>query len=750
MESINDDENVQLMGGLRHRKRLWKARIFLLFAMMILFGIAFVAGFFLERSIKTRNDSSKESGTGSDYAKFHDMVKNEMGASNIKENLMNFTSVQHIAGSDDDAYQAKQFIFKKWAEYLGKENVELKKYNVLLSYPEKPGKISIVDGLSGNLSFTTHAYESRLWKDEFVKNVAVPFNAYAAAKHVEGKLVYINYGTAKDFEYLKKLNISCKGRILIARYGKNFRANKVALGEAAGAIGMILYTDPADYASGTSSYPKSWWMPPDGVQRGTVQLGDGDPLTPGYPSTDHAFRINESDAILPRIPVQPISYQDALPFISLLDGVNIPENWKDWIGGLETKYRITMSENNTRVVRLEVNTKRERRDIYNVIATVKGSVEPDRIVVLGNHHDAWVMGAVDPSSGSSTLMEIIRAVGVAVKKGWRPRRTLMFCNWDGEEYGLVGSTEWVEDYASMLKSTVVAYLNSDSSVHGNYSIDVKGSDQLANMVFEAARQVKDPDDESKSVYEDWRKSFPDKAQPFYPRIRSPGAGSDHKNFYTRFGIPVVDIRYTYNWDDYNHAMSYPVYHSLHDSFHWMTSFVDPKFSYHLALGRIWAQMGMTLADSELLPFNFTRLAWKLSRCKDSLETKYGQALKLQGISLDDLQAQIRKFAEAAESFHVSLHSLDRKSDLQVRMANDQMMQVERSFLSTSGLPGRPLMKNVVFAPSAHDQYSGSCFPGVADAMYQVIQNNEDDWSVVKQQLTILSHHVLQAARALSR
>ncbi|XP_072030609.1 glutamate carboxypeptidase 2-like [Amphiura filiformis] len=309
-------------------------------------------------------------------------------------------------------------------------------------------------------------------------------------------LVYANYARVEDFEYLEDNypEINLTGTIIIARYGKIFRGNKALHAQAAGAKGLILYSDPADYAvdGDISLYPDGWWLPETGAQRGNIWVSDakGDPLTPGFPANAYAYRKNDTDTPLPKIPAHPIGYGDARRLLSEMKGPVVSEA-DGWKGNLNVTYRIGPGFTDPqRKAKMNIYTTREIRNTYDVIGYIRGDTEPDRYVILGNHRDAWVYGSTDPSSGTATLMEVARAFGEQVKSGWRPRRSILFTSWGSEEYGLLGSTEYVEEFQKILGERAVAYLNVDCAVVGNYTLRVKSTPLLYNAIYEAARQYK--------------------------------------------------------------------------------------------------------------------------------------------------------------------------------------------------------------------------------------------------------------------
>ncbi|XP_048259315.1 N-acetylated-alpha-linked acidic dipeptidase 2-like [Haliotis rufescens] len=399
----------------------------------------------------------------------HEKLASRIKAGNIRENLRQLTSKPHLAGTPADYTQAKE-LADLWKQQ-GFDDVTITPYDVLMSYPdpENPNVVR-VRGQNDEILYESPLTEAILTPRENVPGVVPPFNAYSANGTVTGNLVYVNYGRDEDFKYVTDVvNINVTGNIVIARYGKIYRGDKAKAAQKHGAIGLMIYTDPADYARGGNSsdvYPHSWWLPPTGVQRGTLFVTDGDPETPGYPSIGTAYRVPESQINLPAIPVHPISYGEAKNIMKYMSGSAVRS---DWSGGMDIVYRYGpgFSNQTLKDVEMRISTRNQRNVTYNTIGIITGAVEPDRYVILGNHRDAWVFGAMDPSSGTAAMMEAARVMAEMVSSGeWRPRRSLVFCSWGAEEYGSLGSSEWVEEYMKNLGARTVAYLNVDTAVSG--------------------------------------------------------------------------------------------------------------------------------------------------------------------------------------------------------------------------------------------------------------------------------------------
>ncbi|KAG8453051.1 hypothetical protein GDO86_004748 [Hymenochirus boettgeri] len=711
--------------------------------------LGFIAGWFLKpnRSHVQTNKNMRQT--------FWD----EMKAENIKEYLHNFTKLPHLAGTDENFLLAKQ-IQAQWKEY-GLDKVELAHYDILLSYPNKsnPNYISIVDE-RGYEVYNTSLFEPPPPGSENITGVVPPYNAYSAPGTPEGDLVYVNYARTEDFHYLERnLNISCLGKIVIARYGKIFRGNKVNNAQKAGAVGIIMYSDPADYcARGVEPYPDGWNLPGGGAQRGNVLNlnGAGDPLTPGYPAKEYTYRYDIKDGVgLPKIPVHPIGYHDAENLLRFMGGQPPPDN--SWIGGLNVSYNLGPGYNGshiTKKIRMQIHTYSEIRRVYNVIGSIKGAVEPDRYVILGGHRDSWVFGGIDPQSGAAVVNEIVRSVGKLHKQGWRPRRTMMFASWDAEEFGLLGSTEWAEENVKILHERAVAYVNADSSVEGNYTLRIDCSPLLYQLVYRLTKEIESPDEgyEGKSLYESWHQKDNWTDYKDNPRINKLGSGNDFEVFFQRIGIASARARYTKNRKE-SRFSAYPVYHSVYDTFAIVDKFYDPLYKNHLSVAKVRGGLVMELADSMVLPLDGQDYADALNNYANivySMAKKHQLKLTVFNVSFDSLFTSIDNFRESVKSFHMRLQQLDLSNPIAVRMMNDQLMYLERAFIDPLGLPGRPFYRHIIFAPSSHNKYAGESFPGVYDALFD-IENKSDElaaWNEVKRQISIATFTVQAAAETL--
>ncbi|XP_070607747.1 N-acetylated-alpha-linked acidic dipeptidase 2 isoform X2 [Erythrolamprus reginae] len=691
-------------------------------ALLAFFLLGFLVGWLVEFFIEPR-DTSKV------FPNVRKQLMSEMKAENIQDFLHSFTSFPHVAGTEQNLRLAKQ-IQSQWKAF-GLDTAELIHYDVLLSYPNQssPNYISITDD-GGKEIFNSSLFEPPPEGYANISGVLPPYNAFSAQGEPQADLVYVNYGRTEDFFKLEReMGINCTGKILIARYGKIFRGNKVKNAMLAGAKGIILYSDPADYcAPGVKPYPDGWNLPGHGVQRGNVLNlnGAGDPLTPGYPAKEYMFRLEVSDGVgIPTIPVHPISYHDAEVLLRFMGGSAAPD--ESWKGNLNVSYNVGPG-------------------FLNHHST--------RYVIFGGHRDSWVFGGIDPTTGAAVLQEVARSFGKMVEKGWRPRRTIIFASWDAEEFGLLGSTEWAEENSKLLQTRAVAYINTDSSIEGNYTLRVDCTPLLNQLVYNLTKEVSSPDEgyEEKSLYESWLEKDPSNENNQRPRINKLGSGSDFEAFFQRLGIASGRVRYTKNrkLDKYS---NYPVYHTTYETFELVKRFYDPSFQKQLTVAQIRAGLVYELSELPVLPLRCQDYAEALRLYADEIydqAKKHKEELEKYGVSFDALFSAVNHFASVAMDFHRRLLELDTNNPIAVRCMNDQLMFLERAFIDPLGLPGRPFYRHVVFAPSSRNKYAGMSFPGIYDALFDIGSRTDRQkaWQEVKRQLSIAAFTVQAAAGTL--
>ena len=612
-----------------------------------------------------------------------------------REHLRRLTLEPHVAGTKED-YATAVYVRDQLRSYG--LPAELKEYEVWLNYPNTPTVLELITTSRQRLN----TREAIVPQDPTSSNPKITplFNGYSASGDVTAPVVYANYGLPPDYEELKKAGVDVKGKIVIVRYGDSFRGVKAKVAEDHGAIGCIIYSDPADdgYMQG-DVYPKGPWRPVASGQRGSVQfLFDypGDPLTPGKPSIPGTPRLKPEEATdLTRIPVQPIAYDVAKTILSQLQGPVRPRGFQ---GGLPFAYHV----GGTNDVKLHLKTDMDykTRTIWDVVARIDGNEEKDASVILGNHRDAWVFGAVDPNSGTSAMLEVGRGFGELLKLGWKPRRTIILCSWDAEEYGLIGSTEWAEEMANELRDKGVAYLNLDAAVSGT-EFGASSVPSLWKLIRGATRDVKDPKT-GKSIYQEWqdraRENRPETEQNAgEARIASLGSGSDYTPFLQHLGVASTDM--SFNGD-------YGVYHSAYDSFYWMDHFGDPGFQYHVAAAQLWGTMAMRLADADGLPFDYTDYAAQIREF-------FNEAMRLARIrnlagSLDEkaMNSAIDDFAKEAERVEKNRQEAIRNGDrAKLAKINNALVQAERQFIDERGLRGRAWYKHEIYAPGIYTGYA---------------------------------------------
>jgi len=596
------------------------------------------------------------------------------------------------------------------------------------------------------------------------------YNAYSADGDVTAPLVFVNYGVPADYEELERRGVSVKGAIVIAKYGGSWRGIKPKVAAEHGAVGCLIYSDPGDdgYAGG-DVFPKGPMRPPQGVQRGSVAdmpTYPGDPLTPGVGATKGAKRLAVSAApTLTKIPVLPISYADAQPLLAALGGAVVPERWR---GGLPITYRFGPGPAK---VHLRVKSDWSLKPLYNVIARLPGTTEADQWVVRGNHHDAWVNGAEDPISGMVAELEEARALGEIYKQGWRPKRTIIYAAWDGEEPGLLGSTEWAEAHAAELREHAVAYLNTDSNGRG--FLDMDGSHALESFINGVARDVEDPEAKSsawrraqarvvRTGSDEERREARERADL---RIGALGSGSDFTPFLQHLGVASLNIGFGGEDDG-------GIYHSIYDDFYWYTHFSDTAFVYGRALAQTVGTAVMRLAGADVLPFGFTNLAAtaqrytkELQQLRDARAAEIGERNRQieEGVfaatsdprtptvapkaqepapqlnfapllnAADALTRAAERYEKAfgqalgapGDTARVSngtasdaLSASSPRDSARFRAVNRRLVQAERALTAPEGLRGRPWYKHLLYAPGFYTGYGVKTMPGVREAIEQ--------------------------------
>jgi N-acetylated-alpha-linked acidic dipeptidase len=672
---------------------------------------------------------------------FEQKLQHIPSAESAERTLRVLTSAPHMAGTEGSRRVA-EFIRDQLRNF-GFE-AGLVSYRVWLPQPVEV-KLELVQPETRALATPEEPFEGD--KDTSDKRAVPGFNSYSPSGEVTATVVYANYATQEDFRRLAELGISVEGKIVLARYGRGFRGVKAKLAEENKAAGLILYSDPADdgYVAG-DAYPRGPWRPMSGIQRGSILytfISPGDPLTPGVAATESAQRIDPRDARnLPHIPTMPVSPRDAAEILQRLGGPQVPREWQ---GGLPLTYHVGPGQ---AVLHLKLVMDYQQRLIYDVVAKLRGQND-DEWVVLGNHHDAWVFGAVDPSSGTTAVLETARALGALAQEGWKPRRTIVIGHWDAEEYGLVGSTEWVEEHTAELQRKALAYINLDSAVSGG-NFGGSATPSLRELVREAAREVADPR-AGRNVYEVWKErvekdlarrpsSAPapaiDAVRPAEgdPPLGALGAGSDFTPFFHHAGIPSLDVGF---------GGDYGVYHSLYDDFYWMKNFGDPNFTYHATMARIVGVMVLRLVECDLLPFDYDAYAREIDRYRSELEevAKTSPEGKLDFSALRDATAALLDSAARAQKTLDASGNAPR-DPARAAALNRKLVEVEQALLAPQGLGGRPWYRHTVYAPGTYTGYSAVLLPGVREAV------DRKDWDAARREISSLVEALHRAAARL--
>ena len=702
-------------------------------------------------------------------------------AANIRENDRHLSAEPHHLGSARGEQNAR-WILEKFREWGLDARIET--FYVLFPTPKE----RLLELLSP-VRFQAALAETPVEGDPTSSQTSAQlptYNAYSIDGDVTAPLVYVNYGVPADYERLERLGVDVRGKIVIARYGASWRGIKPKVAAEKGAIGCLIYSDPRDDGAFEGEvYPKGAWRPEQGVQRGSVAdmpLYPGDPLTPGVGATKDAKRLDRKDArTLTKIPVLPISAADARPFLAALAGRVAPREWR---GGLGLTYHVGPGP---ATVHLKVASNWNIVPAHDVIARLEGSVWPGEWVIHGNHHDAWVNGAADPVSGLAALLEEARALGGLARAGWRPKRTIVLCAWDGEEPGLIGSTEWVETHADELQQKAVAYINTDSNGRG--FLNVGGSHTLESLVNEVAADVEDPEKkipvgrrarllriEGAHTAQDRRDARERQNVP----IDALGSGSDFTPFLQHLGIASLNVGYG------GEGGGGGVYHSIYDDFSWYTRFSDGEFVYGRALAQTTGLLLLRLADADLLPFDFASLAERVETyvkelrdlARDKREAAEEQA-KQSAEGVPDAIADPRepmappKIDTPVPFFDFS--PLENASDALGRAARDferaapggssgadpgaarlaavnaLVRSVERAMLREEGLPRRPWFKHSVYAPGFYTGYDVKTLPAVREAI------EEKQWSEVNREIAKTAEaiekcaaRIREAAKALGK
>jgi N-acetylated-alpha-linked acidic dipeptidase len=679
--------------------------------------------------------------------KLESAFEKNLNATNLDNWMQRMAAEPHWVGTKYGEDNAKwiQKQFKSWGY-----DAKIETYDILFPYPTER-----VLELLGPTPYKAKLTAVPVDGDPFTAqgDALLPsYNAFSIDGDVTAELVFVNYGIPKDYEELEKLGISVKDKIVIAKYQGSWRGIKPKLAAENGAIGCIIYSDPQDDGYGQGDvYPKGAYKNKTGVQRGSVMdmpTYPGDVLTPGYAATKDAKRLDRKDApTITKIPVLPISYEDAQPLLAALEGPVAPTSWR---GGLPITYHIGPGPAK---VRLKLTFDWKLVPAHNVIATMKGTDFPDQWVMRGNHHDAWVHGANDPVSGMVALMEEARVVGELAKNGQKPKRTLVYCAWDAEEPGLIGSTEWVEDHKKELQQKVVAYINTDGNGRG--FLGAGGSHSLQAMVKEVASTVKDPQTGVSIKNRKIARQMVSGGDDTFS-LYALGSGSDYTPFIQHAGIASLNL-------GFGGENGGGEYHTIYDTYPHYKRFKDPNFAYGVALANTAGRITLRLANADVLPFDFKEWYTTVSGYWEEIKTdadqmrkaieRHNKLIKSNAFVLaSDPQKEFNEPATKKDvpylnfapvqnelaSLNTTIKMLSLTNGIQISKAkqeelNQKLIGAERMLTAEKGLPRRPWFKHQIYAPGFYTGYGVKTLPGVREAIEQ------KDWKEAQEQITVLSN-----------
>jgi N-acetylated-alpha-linked acidic dipeptidase len=722
-------------------------------ALTLLSCLLIVTGWSQTKTIKGFTKESADAQLKAEQA-----FDSHLQAANLDQWMKRLAARPHHLGSVYGKQNAEfmRDLFRSWGY-----EAEIETYKVLFPTP----KTRLLE-MSGDVRYKAKLEEPALKEDATSnqKSEQLPtYHAWSADGDVSGQLVFVNYGVPADYDELARMGIDVKGKMVIAKYGGSWRGIKPKVAQEHGAVGCIIYSDPMEdgYFQG-DVYPTGAFKNKFGVQRGSVMdmpVYPGDPLTPGIGATENAKRLSRQDATnLIKIPVIPISYSDAQPLLEALGGPVAPRNWR---GALPFTYHVGPSKS---IVRLKLEFDWKLVDCHNIIAKMKGSEFPDEWVIRGNHHDAWINGASDPVSGMVALMEEARAIGELVKVGWKPKRTLVYCGWDGEEPGLIGSTEWVEHHAEDLRQKAVAYINSDGNGRG--FLYAQGSHTLETLMTQVAQDVTDPQI-GISVFDRLQARQAANASTTKARkealtkktltLGALGSGSDYSPFIQHLGIPSLNL-------GYGGENAGGEYHSIYDSYDHYKRFKDPKFEYGVALAKTAGRVAMRLANADVLPFDFKSFYQTVNGYTSEVMTLL-ETLR-EATEVENQMIEERKFVYAADptltylpptrkdavpylnfsSLQNAVVNLEKashqfgelqqanpKPNTNLSRLNQLLYQAEQNLLSETGLPRRSWYRHTIYAPGFYTGYGVKTLPGIREAIEQ------RSWTEAQEQIEIAAN-----------
>jgi len=647
-------------------------------------------------------------------------LMNHHNSEAYREHLYQLTKNPHIAGTS-----GSRRVIEYMSDVMVAAGLRVDHYDYDAWMPE-PGEVRIE--LVSPVQLVLNNKETAFEEDPYSSHpdLVHGWNAYSGSGEVTAEVVYANYGRKEDFEKLKEMGVDVSGKIVIARYGGNFRGFKAKFAEAAGAAGLIIYTDPANggFVSGPV-YPEGRFSDPSAIQRGSLLTIDyyGDPLTPFEPALPldgdvHVERLDPSEVDFHTIPVAPIGYGAAEEILSRMDGADVPE---DWQGGLPFTYKLTGGSDLR--VNLFVDQPHDFTRITNVVGVIEGNEYPDEWIIMGSHHDAWGFGATDPNSGTAMLLVLAESLGEAMKQGYQPKRSIMIAHWDAEEFLLIGSSEWTEQLRDELNAKAILYLNADMSVTGP-NFRASSSPSLKKPIIEASKRVEHPDT-GESLFEYWQRNSGQEN----PTLGNLGGGSDHVGFYMHLGIPSAGV---------NISGSVPIYHTNHDSFYFYETFIDSTFSYGPALAGVYAIVATRFAGADILPYDLQSYGRDLITHTEAI-TRRAEELNRE-FDNSTLMAASNRTVELTSQVERKLNTFvdSQPSAENLRAVNQLLISLERSFLQEEGLPFSKWQQSLYTSPDPWSGYASWMIPGVR----YVLESDGDD--------NALTHETDRFALAIAR
>jgi N-acetylated-alpha-linked acidic dipeptidase len=609
-------------------------------------------------------------------------------ARNLDEHLASRTG---LVGTANDRWRAQQIVAKLKSFGL---QPHVSTYYVYLSVPNK---VSLT--MTSPVQFHAANKETCRAVETDCADTVVGYNALSPSGDVTAPVVYVNYGTTADYAALATAGINVEGKIVLARYGKVFRGVKTNLAAAHGAKGVVIYSDPADDGNTNGpTYPDGPWRAPDGIQRGSVQQlwqYSGDPLTPGWPATKNAKRISPAKSNIAKLPTLPISYESAQPILEHLGGAEAPKSFQ---GGLPLTYRLGSGS----TVHMDLDIKYVIRPVYDITASIPGQTHPDQVVQLGGH-DAWTYGSDDNLSGAESVIQIGRALQKLLKTGWRPERTIQIGTWDGEEYGLFGSTEYAEAAGRSRLGHVVAYLNMDGAAGEEFGASSVPS--MDAVIRDVAKLVPWPGTDG-TAYDNWAKS----TGATVPTPSRLGSGSDYTAFLDHFGVPAANLGSSTSSGDY---------HCTCDNFYMEDHYIDPGWRYHVSTAQVVGLALLRLADADVIPLHYHPYATEVGTYLNDLSAQQNTVFGHEVVNVDRDKAQAAKWADASTAIQERIDGLldEGTTGPELDALTRRLEKVERQLLVSDGLPGRPWFEHQIYAPGVNEGYGTQELPGINDALF---------------------------------